>query len=248
MTEMAVSMQSDLNGNSRSLEGSGQSLKSGFRRLVGRARTAVAPSHNEAGADGHKWFASAEKILGFLVSSGNPRIIGITGDERGAGCSNLVRTLAQAYQLLGKRVLFIDASAGELGVAAPATAQKPPRTFNILSDVGIAEGMHRVCLRAGDLDGVDAESFRRSCNEAVTFDHIIMDLQPLAASIAETDSGARVSSAACDAILLVCLTARAQEPNLQMRLHAARLQNFKIAGLVLNDKGVGWGRLMTNSI
>ena len=202
----------------------------------------IAPARDDG-----KWLLAAEKALGFLQET-KPRIIGIAGDRAGAGCSSFARALAKAYKLLGKRVLYVDASRktqasrGEAGRAAEFV-----RPLDLLANIGVNEGLQCVDMRDTELARMDAKAFRTACEAALqSFDILVVDLQPIAESLAAMDPGARATGPACDAVLLVCLTERATEAELEMRLQVSRLQDFKLAGIVLNDWGVRFGGLMGN--
>lgn len=195
--------------------------------------------------DDGKWLIAAEKTLGFLREK-RPRIIGIAGDRPGAGASSFARALAKAYKLLGRRVLYVDASRkSHAGRSEAGRAAEPARALDLIANVGVSDGLPHVDLRDGELARGDAKAFRTACEAALeSFDIVVVDLQPIAENLAAMDAGARATGSACDAILLVCLTEGATESELEMRLQVARLQDFKIAGIVLNDRGVRFGGLM----
>lgn len=244
---MGVPMQSDHKGAAFAASGPRQSIAKSLRKVLGRPEaTDAALSKSAARApDAGAWLANAEKVLGYLIEGGDPRIIGIAGDRSDAGSADLAGALARAYRLLGRKVILVDASRkdaspGEENQVAPST----PASLDLLAHVAVADGLHMVELRERDLQHVDAEGFRRACDAVKLFDNIIVNLQSLMPSITETSAAARVTGSACDAVVLVCLTAKATEPDLVSRIQACKLFGFKIAGLVLNDKDVLSNRLI----
>ena len=88
-----------------------------------QGQVAAAPSAGDAAA-GRKWLAASEKALGFLQAA-NPRIVGVTGDRPGAGCTSLARALAKAYGGDGIRV----EKAGELPAAIDAAVASSSGLF-----------------------------------------------------------------------------------------------------------------------
>jgi Mrp family chromosome partitioning ATPase len=211
------------------------------------AGSAVAPSAGEAAAD-RKWLAASEKALGFLQAA-NPRIVGVTGDRRGAGCTSLARALAKAYGLLGRRVLFIDATATNDKTRAEAGhASDTLHPIDLLTGISLVDGTPTVVLRDTDLLRIDARAFRSACDTALkNFDLVILDLPPLAESLAAIEPAARVTAPVCDKILLVCRTENAIESELKVRLQVAKLMDYKMAGVVLNDYGVKYSSLLAGS-
>ncbi|RTL66653.1 MAG: hypothetical protein EKK41_18310 [Hyphomicrobiales bacterium] len=212
-----------------------------------QGQIATAPSAGEAATD-RKWLAASEKALGFLQAA-NPRIVGVTGDRPGAGCTSLARALAKAYGLLGRRVLFINATAPNGQARAEAVhAPDTLHPIDLLTGITLVDGTPTVDLRDSDLQRIDARGFRSACETALkNFDLVILDLPPLAESLAAIEPAARATAPVCDKILLVCRTENAIESELKVRLQVAKLMDYKMAGVVLNDYGVKYSSLLGGS-
>ncbi len=164
------------------------------------------------------------------------RIIGITSDSRGSGVSLLTRELARGYAELGRPACLIDASQFDMAASRRKDAGAPPLDLRSLSK------HHRDGYQIIDLHDLPTSTtfgtadFRESLspwsNDAGV---VLVDLPP----VCEPDGMARTSTisigAACDVVLLVCLTGVVDRKDFCRCLMQCKAGRIKLGGVVLND-------------
>lgn len=167
-----------------------------------------------------------ESIFQQVVGQG-ARIIGLTGVDHDSGVSTIARALARRGCAGGQRVLLVDASfvsCSEQTVAPPGVT---------------AEGFHKVDLRpTADvaLPMRDLSRLRRTLHDWLkSYDMIIVDMAPPLPDPKYT-LPATVVSKACDATLLVCLTGRVTQGDLELASGALRNAGAPLAGVIVNHR------------
>ena len=200
-------------------------------RLVARAwarvrRKSIRPVQVAAPVELNPSSPGMESIFQHVVGQG-ARIIGLAGVDHDNGASTIARALARRGCAGGQRVLLVDASfvsCSERTVAPPSAT---------------AEGFHKVDLRPTvdvALPMRDLSRLRRTLHDWLkSYDMIIVDMAPPLPD-PKYPLPATVVSKACDATLLVCLTGRVTQGDLELAAGALRNAGAPLAGVIVNHR------------
>jgi len=157
------------------------------------------------------------------------RIIGISSDGHASGVSLLTRELARGYADLGRPACLIDASRFNLTASARHGASALPLDLRPLSQ------HHRDGYQKIDLHDLPTfttfgtAEFRESLSPWMNDAGVVLvDLPP----VCEPDG---IVGAACDVVLLICLTGVVKTRDFCRCLMQCRARRMKVGGVVLND-------------
>lgn len=155
------------------------------------------------------------------------RIIGLTGVDHDNGVSTIARALARRGCAGGQRVLLVDASFA----SCSQTTVAPPSVT--------AEGFHTVDLRPTvevAMPMRDLARLRRTLHDWLkSYDLIVVDMAPPLPD-PKYPLPAVVLAKACDATLLVCLTGRVTQGDLELASGALRNAGAPLAGVIVNHR------------
>ena len=178
----------------------------------------------------HSWRQPAEQINLFLDHQ-RTRVAGITSPLRGSGVSTLAARLSAARAASGVKTLLLDLNGSGPDGSKICWSPADPATF----------------LPARSNDGYDVVvgcSGQRSLfNNVATlrqtfgvqlagYEQIIVDLPALSAT--DTINPAAVA-AACDGVLIVCVTGRSSAAVLRAAIAKLDAAGASVSGTVLND-------------
>lgn len=184
------------------------------------------------------WLTAAERTLTMLNGAPGVRIIGAIGDHDESGSGSFARALAGCHRMLDQRVLFVDGRQQVGTRASDRTASVPIRSGGAYAELDLKEADPTITQ--------DRAAFKKACVGLLnSFDRIVISLPTLPLDLATSSHQGRVLGATCDAIFLVCLSRVARHADLSARMQLAALQGFRMAGVVLNDKDLRFGGILS---
>ena len=207
----------------RAARAAGSLLARGWARV---RRKSIHPVQVATNVDLDHSSPAMESVFQQVVGQG-ARIIGLTGVDHDSGVSTISRALARRGCAGGQRVLLVDASFTSCGDerAAPPSAT--------------SEGFHKVDLRpTADvaMPMRDLARLRRTLHDWLkSYDMIVVDMAPPLPD-PKYPLPATVVAKACDATLLVCLTGRVTQGDLEAAAGALRNAGAPLAGVIVNHR------------
>jgi Mrp family chromosome partitioning ATPase len=189
------------------------------------------------------WGRSTTKTVAML---GNrpARIVGVTSHAKGTGVSSFAGALAETYASLSHRVLVLDAS--RLPKSASEAARDTDKAASGLDVTSLIQRIDSVSLldlaAVPMLSGATDETIRKGVAMlAEKFDMVIIDLPAATRDANGTVARGFAAGAACDSILMVCVTGQPTNMDLTDSLQLCSIQKLPIAGLILNDWKLQFG-------
>lgn len=169
-----------------------------------------------------------------FVNARSARIIGLIGVDHDSGVTSAAEALATRYARGGKRALLIDAS----GLAS-SSPQAGDEQIEASSSTDDPNGYSRASLRPSAdelLQMRDIARLKKILRVAFqAYDIIIIDTPP-ARDVNGHALPATIVAKACDAVLLVCLTANVTRTLIEEACANLRAVDAPLAGVVLNRR------------
>lgn len=198
------------------------------------------------------WERSTANAVAYFEGR-SAKIVGITGDRPRVGVSSFAASIARTYGSFGRKTLLIETRSLSSEPSATFGADRESAE-DTRGDADEDDGYHQVhnltVVTLSELGISTATSLEalRSALQAKTasYDNIVVDLPPAMPAPRDIASGAMKVGAACDAVLMLCLTGASNQTQLKDCLQNCTIWGVQISGLVLNDWQVPYASLLAD--